>query len=140
MTSKLFVGYYKAKVYFQQTQLRKNSVQKLATNNKFESTKFQYKVREVKNSYLIVDAMFGGRSDDGPGELLVNAVLHREDRTHSCAIGNLDKIKFRILKPFLWGLLHGKYLTLGSCIFNLVNKEIKKNKLRGSYCSSYEHC
>jgi hypothetical protein len=45
MTTKLFVGYYKAKVYFQQTQLRKNSVQKLATNNKFESTKFQYKER-----------------------------------------------------------------------------------------------
>ncbi len=77
----------------------------------------------MTNSYLIVDAMFCGRSDDGPGELLVNAVLHREDRTHSCAIGNLDKVK--ILKSFLCGLLHGKFLTLWSCICNLVNQKKK---------------
>ena len=41
-------------------------------------------------SDLAVDAMLGRWADDGPGELPLRPVLHREDGAHGRSVGNLD--------------------------------------------------
>lgn len=41
-------------------------------------------------SDLAVDAVLGRGADDGPGELPLRPVLHREDGAHGRSVGNLD--------------------------------------------------
>ena len=68
-------------------------------------------------SDLAVDAMLGRGSDDGPGELPLRPVLHREDGAHGRSVGNLDfewtlkataksnLIKLKINKNFPYGVV-----------------------------------
>ena len=46
-------------------------------------------------SDLAVDAMLGRGADDGPGELPLRPVLHREDGAHGRTVRNLQ---FRLAK------------------------------------------